>query len=650
MLSQARFFPQKKSTYPLINNVYGPTEYSNYPMSDCTFLLNHSRMTLVVGQCLTSPRQQTIYTLPKHETRVIQPLTSLRGWKKQSLLPPSLRCSAQGPQREDIDTREDFLDIEKVRDENLPLSYDNDTGITTENTSSNPFSLLSKKWSTLPGRYKTVFATSIAFIICNMDKVNISVAIIPMAQDFGWSPTTTGLVQSSFFYGYLVSQLPGGYIVSRYGGRAILPAGVVIWSVATAAVPVLASTVAGLCISRAAVGLGEGVAPSSATDIVARAIDPKERSRAISFIFGGLHVGSLLGLLVAPPIIEEFGWPVVFYIFGGIGLAWSAWFESLNNTIKEQEPDVAMALAMSDDEEYELQGQGRTTSYRVKNGGRDGEQKSDSIIEYSSSSSEEQEEGEGEDNSSDVAASPGGHGGGGIPRKQRIPWRSFLRNTPIQALAYTHFCNNWFHYTMLAWLPTYFTDTLSLDLMKAAQVSILPPAAAICVSAIAGPTADGLIERGVDVGSVRKLSQCAAFLGPAACLLLACGVENGPGTVALVTLSLGLASFSLAGLYCNHADLSPKYAPVLLGLTNTCGAIPGIMGVACTGFLFDKTCSWTLALFYPSIFFFLTGSLVFAFYGSAERQDFSENNEAFEFEGWWEEFFGGGRDGRGDRE
>lgn len=37
--------------------------------------------------------------------------------------------------------------------------------------------------------------------------MNISVAIIPMAQDFGWSPTIAGLVQSSFFYGYLLSQV-----------------------------------------------------------------------------------------------------------------------------------------------------------------------------------------------------------------------------------------------------------------------------------------------------------------------------------------------------------------------------------------------------------------------------------------------------------
>ena len=62
---------------------------------------------------------------------------------------------------------------------------------------------------------------------------------------------------------------------------------------------------------RAAVGLGEGVAPSAATDMVARVIAPEERSRAIAFIFGGLHVGSLLGLLVAPVLIDRFGWQTV---------------------------------------------------------------------------------------------------------------------------------------------------------------------------------------------------------------------------------------------------------------------------------------------------------------------------------------------------
>ena len=57
----------------------------------------------------------------------------------------------------------------------------------------------------------------------------------------------------------------------------------------------------------------------------------------------------------------------------------------------------------------------------------------------------------------------------------------------------------------------------------------------------------------------------------------------------LITLALGLGSWSLAGLYCNHADLSPRHAPILLGLTNTGGAVPGILGVAITGLLLDST-------------------------------------------------------------
>ena len=99
----------------------------------------------------------------------------------------------------------------------------------------------------------------------------------------------------------------------------------------------------------------------------------------------------------------------------------------------------------------------------------------------------------------------------------------------------------------------------------------------------------------------------------------------------LITAGLGLASFSLAGLYCNHTDLSPRYAPVLLGLTNTSGAVPGIIGVTITGAILDKSGSWPLALFAPSIVFFITGSIVFATFGSSDLQSF-ENDAPFAVE------------------
>lgn len=242
-------------------------------------------------------------------------------------------------------------------------------------------------WESLPARYKMLVTVSMAFIVCNMDKVNISVAIIPMAQEYGWNASTAGLIQSSFFFGYMLSQIPGGWLSSKIGGRWVFPAGVGLWSAATAGVPLLASTLPGLFTSRAAVGLGEGVAPAAATDIVARTIDKSERARATSFIFGGLHIGSLIGLLAAPPLIEvcgtlyrccrvvmtapshvhacmsgavshqvhtvgivncccaqAFGWQSVFYLFGGAGLLWVWAWEQQLPALAAQDPALVRSL------------------------------------------------------------------------------------------------------------------------------------------------------------------------------------------------------------------------------------------------------------------------------------------------------------------
>ncbi len=75
-----------------------------------------------------------------------------------------------------------------------------------------------------------VACLQVAFVLCNMDKVNMSVAVIPMAHELGWSALDRGLVSSSFFWGYTATQLPGGYIATKIGGTKVLAAGVALWS------------------------------------------------------------------------------------------------------------------------------------------------------------------------------------------------------------------------------------------------------------------------------------------------------------------------------------------------------------------------------------------------------------------------------------
>ena len=71
-----------------------------------------------------------------------------------------------------------------------------------------------------------------------------------------------------------------------------------------------------------------------------------------------------------------------------------------------------------------------------------------------------------------------------------------------------------FHFTMLAWLPTYFTETLKLaDLSHAAHTSLVPPLAGIACSLVAGPAADKLIKSGWTVPAVRKVMQVGRHSG-----------------------------------------------------------------------------------------------------------------------------------------
>lgn len=52
-------------------------------------------------------------------------------------------------------------------------------------------------------------------------RINLSVAIIPMAEHFGWDSKENGVVLSSFYYGYLVTQILGGVWAKKIGGNVV---------------------------------------------------------------------------------------------------------------------------------------------------------------------------------------------------------------------------------------------------------------------------------------------------------------------------------------------------------------------------------------------------------------------------------------------
>jgi ACS family sodium-dependent inorganic phosphate cotransporter len=472
--------------------------------------------------------------------------------------------------------------------------------------------------ASVPHRWRLVAMMAVSFVLCNMDKVNMSVAVIPMARDLGWTATDRGLVSSSFFWGYSLTQIPAGWISTRVGGARVLAAGVALWSFGTLIAPPAAHhSLMALCASRVLVGLGEGFAPSAAVSVLAAQVPSAERARAVTTVWGGLDVGSAVGLLLSGPLIRMYGWPSVFYLFAILGGVWCL----LWPLFRPEHPDRVSAA--------EARVQAAEKAAKKARKAADAEAAAAAAAAAGSEAdAAEQRQAAKKARAADARRAA-------AARRGRVPWGDFLRSPPVWAVTVAHFCFNWGYYTLLAWLPSYFELALGVSVQSSSLFTLVPYVAMTAMTPLVGPIADGWVKRGMSLTRVRKLCQGIAFVGPAACML-ACAaltpaaggapLDAGGGTAApllvlLLSLGFALGAWSRAGLYCNHQDLSPKYASALLGITNTAGAIPGVLGVTSAGYLLDATGSWALALFLPTAACQLFGAAVYTALASSERQD-----------------------------
>ena len=159
-----------------------------------------------------------------------------------------------------------------------------------------------------------------------MDRWNLSIAAPLLMKEFGWNETTMGLLQSVFFYGFTLTHLPGGWLADRFGGRRVLGAGTLGWTLATGVTP-LGGSFAALAAARVALGLGEGLNMPSISSLVARWFPLEERTRATVVNLTGIHTGTLVALPLSGWIAATWGWRPIFYIYALVGLVWVAlWF------------------------------------------------------------------------------------------------------------------------------------------------------------------------------------------------------------------------------------------------------------------------------------------------------------------------------------
>jgi ACS family sodium-dependent inorganic phosphate cotransporter len=412
----------------------------------------------------------------------------------------------------------------------------------------------------IPRRTVVVLLAFLSVFVCYIDRVTISVAIIPMAEDFGWSPRTQGTVLSSFFMGYLMLQIVGGRLADRFGGKIVLGTGVLLWSLFTVLTPSAALAGFGILLAvRVAMGMGEALTFPSIYSIYGRWIPLQERSRAVGLANSGIPLGTIFALVATPYIVERLGWEWAFYLFGAVGVLWFAAWQRLVTAEPCQHARIrARELA---------------------------------LIE---------------------AGAPT------VAVGARPPLTTFLAHAPIWAIIVAHFCNNWSLYVLLSWLPTFVNKGLGVDYSAVGWFAMIPHVASFFFHNIAGALADRMMRGGMDIGRVRKLMQTIACGGLATALLVVGGVASAWSAIAVMSVGTALGAFVTGGFAVNHMDVAPKHAGTLMGLTNTAGTAPGVIGVFVSGLILELTGSWVL-VFQVTAGITLFGLAFFLSFASGKR-------------------------------
>ncbi|XP_074419357.1 sodium-dependent phosphate transport protein 3-like [Larus michahellis] len=398
------------------------------------------------------------------------------------------------------------------------------------------------------------------------------------AQDapvYNWSAETQGIVLSSFFYGYGLTQVLGGYCSGLFGGKPILGSGLLLSSVLTLLVPPAAELGLSFLIGlQVLLGLAEGVIFPAQYTLWAKWAPPLERSRLVNIADAGCTFGTFFALFLAGIICQSLGWPFVFYIFGGVGCAWCfCWF-----------------LLVYEDPAHHPWISAREQEYIM----------------------------------SSLAHQGSSHG-------CSLPLVAMAKSLPLWAITVACFCTDWMFYLLLTSMPTFLSNILHFDLRENGLLSSLPYVGNGLGHILAGLLADFLLARRVlGTAAVRKLFSALGMLLPAI-FLVAVPYIGCCSTVVVVLLTLALTVISMtgAGININHIDIAPRYAGFLLGITNAFGIAAGIIAPSAVGLLVgqDPQTGWRNA-FFVSAALNLFGLIFYLAFGSGTIQDWATEDTA----------------------
>ncbi|WP_026576953.1 MFS transporter [Bacillus sp. UNC438CL73TsuS30] len=152
----------------------------------------------------------------------------------------------------------------------------------------------------------------------NIDRYIMNYAVLSITKDLHLSASTTGILLSSFFAGYAIMQMPGGWLADRFGPRKVLLAAVISWSIFTGLTGA-AWSLASMVIIRFLFGIGEGGFQPASSKIISLTFPKAERGRAMSIMLSSGGIITLIIPIASAALLTTIGWRTTFIITGAVG-------------------------------------------------------------------------------------------------------------------------------------------------------------------------------------------------------------------------------------------------------------------------------------------------------------------------------------------
>jgi ACS family sodium-dependent inorganic phosphate cotransporter len=269
----------------------------------------------------------------------------------------------------------------------------------------------------------------LGFMIHHMLRVNISIAIIEMvnrnnttsttdAPRYNWDEEEKNNILGYFFWGYVLTQIPGGRLSETFGSKIIIGIGVLTASLLTILTPI-SSYMNYYCLLfvRFALGIALGIHWPSMPPMAIKWVSPTDMSKFLSHM-----TASSLGVAVTLPmcgyLINYWGWPSVFYVTATIALTWTiCWFYLIYDS-PEQHPRI------SENEKLKLR-------HEIKR---------------------------------DLPSA----------KKKRTPWTKILTSGPVWAIIMANTCASFTFFIAFMQLPTYMSHVLHFNIKANGWWSSLP--------------------------------------------------------------------------------------------------------------------------------------------------------------------------------